>query len=126
MDRYPEVRFTEGPWKSTFQLRRSTSPKVYLSSEPLLLLVRKRWSGAKGLVIRELANLLKDTFKGLTDVSKLRLYSLRAGRATSPACAGIPDRLFKRHGRWASENAKDGYVKDDFNSRLLVTRSLGI
>ena len=70
--------------------------------------------------------LVKDAFKGLTDVSKLSLHSLRAGGATSAACAGIPDRLFKRHGRWASENAKDGYVKDDFNSRLLVTRSLGI
>ena len=45
------------PWKSTSQPRRSTSAKIYLSSEPLLLLVRKRWSGAKGLVIRELANL---------------------------------------------------------------------
>ena len=43
--------------KSTSQLRRSTSPKIYLSSEPLILLVRKGWSGAKGLVIRGLANL---------------------------------------------------------------------
>ena len=46
--------------------------------------------------------------------------------ATSVAKAGIADRLFKRHGRWASENAKDGYVKDDFNSRLSVTKSLVI
>ena len=42
------------------------------------------------------------------------------------AKAGIADRLFKRHGHWASENAKDGYVKDDFNSRLSVTKSLVI
>ena len=46
--------------------------------------------------------------------------------ATSVAKAGIADRLFKRHGRWASENAKDGYVKAIFNSRLSVTKSLGI
>ena len=41
----------------------------------------------------------------------MSLHSLRAGGATSAANVGIPDRLFKRHGRWASENAKDGYVK---------------
>ena len=67
--------------------------------------------------------LAKDALKGLTDVSILSLYSLRAGGATSAAYAGIPDRLFKRHGRWSSENAKDGYVKDNFNACLLVTRS---
>ena len=37
------------------------------------------------------------------------LHSLRAGGATAAANAGVPDRLFKRHGRWRSENAtKDG------------------
>ena len=30
----------------------------------------------------------------------------------------IPDRLLKRHGRWNSESAKDGYVKDSVESRL--------
>ena len=40
------------------------------------------------------------------------LHSLRAGRATAAANAGVPDRLFKRHGRWKSESAKDGYIKD--------------
>ena len=40
------------------------------------------------------------------------LHSLRAGGATAAANAGVPDRLFKRHGRWRSENTRDGYVKD--------------
>ena len=38
------------------------------------------------------------------------LHSLRAGGASAAASAKVPDRLFKRHGRWRSENAKDGYV----------------
>ena len=38
------------------------------------------------------------------------LHSLRAGGASAAANAGVPDRMFKRHGRWRSENAKDGYV----------------
>ena len=54
------------------------------------------------------------------------LHSLRAGGATAAANAGIPDRLFKRHGRWRSETAKDGYVKDNVDSLLLVSQSSGL
>ena len=35
------------------------------------------------------------------------LHSLWAGVATAAARAGVPDRLFERHGRWQSENVKD-------------------
>ena len=52
------------------------------------------------------------------------LHSLRAGGATAAANAGIPDRLFKRHGRWRSEIAKDGYVKDSMSALLSVSESL--
>ena len=31
---------------------------------------------------------------------------------------GIPDRMFKRHGRWKSENAKDGYIQDTLENQL--------
>ena len=34
------------------------------------------------------------------------LHSLRAGGATAAANASVPDRIFKRHGRWKSENTK--------------------
>ena len=55
---------------------------------------------------------------------KFGLHSLRSGGATAAANAGVKDCLFKRHGRWKSENAKDGYVKDKLESLLLVSRSL--
>ena len=48
------------------------------------------------------------------------LHSLRIGGATKAANAGIKDRLFKRHGRWRSEQAKDGYVNDSISERLEV------
>ena len=51
------------------------------------------------------------------------LHSLRAGGASAAANAGVPDRLFKRHGRW---NAEDGYVKDSLESRLSVSKRIGI
>ena len=54
------------------------------------------------------------------------LHSLRAGGATSAANNSVLYRLFKRHGRWRSENAKDGYVKDDLRSLLSVSLSIGI
>ena len=54
------------------------------------------------------------------------LHSLRAGGASAAANAKVPDRLFKRHGRWRSENTKDGYIKDDVESRLEVSRRLGL
>ena len=81
---------------------------------------------SQGNSYRRARELIKDVFRDITNVSKISVHSLRAGGATSVANAGIADRLFKRHGRWASENAKVGYVKDDFNSRLSATKSLGI
>ena len=58
------------------------------------------------------------------DANQFGLHSLRAGGATAAANAGIPDRLFKRHGRWSSETAKDGYVKDSMSALLSVSESL--
>ncbi|XP_078352499.1 integrase/recombinase xerD homolog isoform X1 [Oculina patagonica] len=80
----------------------------------------------QGLSYTRAREIVKDAFKDITDVSCISLHSLRAGGATAAANAGIVDRLFKRHGRWQSENAKDGYVKDNFESLLSVSKSLGI
>ena len=60
------------------------------------------------------------------DKRQFGLHSLRAGGASAAANAGVVDRLFKRHGRWRSENAKDGYVKDTLQERLKVSRNLGL
>ena len=45
----------------------------------------------------------------VSDISRCGLHSLRLGGATAAASHGIPDRPFKRHGRWLSESAKDRY-----------------
>ena len=41
------------------------------------------------------------------------LHSLRAGGASLTADKGVPDRFFKRHGRWKSDRANECYVEDD-------------
>ena len=54
------------------------------------------------------------------------LHSLRAGGASAAANAGISDRLFKKHGRWRSDSAKDGYVKENISTLLSVSKNLGL
>ena len=53
-------------------------------------------------------------------------HSLRAGGATAAANNFVCDRLFKKHGRWKSERAKDGYVKEGIDQLLSVSLNLGI
>ena len=89
----------------------------------------------KGQTLRESGKIsyscLREAFrKKIADLGlppeEFGLHSLRAGGATAAANAKVPDRCFKRHGRWRSENAKDGYIKDDIESRLGVSKSLGL
>ena len=58
--------------------------------------------------------------------SSYGLHSLISCGASAAANAGFSDRLFKRHGRWKSDRAKDGYVKDSIISLLSLSRSLGL
>ena len=72
---------------------------------------------------------LRDLFKKkLKDLGynpdEFDLHSLRAGGATAAANSGVPDRLFKRHGRWKSDGAKDGYIEDSAEHRLEVTKNI--
>ena len=60
------------------------------------------------------------------DKRQFGVHSLRSGGASAAAQASVPDRWFKRHGRWRSENAKDGYIKENLQDRLQVSRSLGL
>lgn len=71
--------------------------------------------------------LLLEKFKELGyDTTTLGVHSFRSGGATRAANSGVPDRLFKRHGRWRSDNAKDGYIKDSLEARLSVSGQLGL
>ena len=82
---------------------------------------------SKDLSYSRLKELVLKAFKDIVpDISAIGTHSLRSGGATVAANAGVPDRLFKRHGRWASESAKDGYVQDSLSSRLSVFKALGI
>ena len=76
--------------------------------------------------IRERELMLQRLSKWGYDATQFSMHSFRAGGATAAANAGVPDRLFKHHGCWCSESAKDGYVKDLMQSRLSVFQSLNL
>ena len=54
------------------------------------------------------------------------LHSLGSGGSSVATNAGVNDRLFKSHGRWRSENAKDGYVDANIEALLTVSRMLSL
>ena len=82
----------------------------------------RKTGGLSSTRLRELL-LQKITQLGY-DPKAFGMHSLRG--ATAAANAGVPDRLFKWHGRWKSESAKDGYVKDSVERRIEVSKQLGI
>ena len=51
-------------------------------------------------------------------------HSLSSEGASVTADAGVSDRLFKRHGRWKTNQAKNGYIKHKLESLLSVYKSL--
>ena len=68
-----------------------------------------------------------DMFKALgLDPKSYGLHSARSGGASCAANNGVRDRLFARHERWKSASAKDGYIKDDTQSWLSVSQTLGL
>lgn len=93
--------------------KKSCSYKLRKKNQPL------SYSAARSIVL--------DAFESIgLPKDKFGLHSLRAGGASAAANAGVSDRLFKRHGRWKSEKAKDGYVKDSLKALLSVTKNIGI
>ena len=58
---------------------------------------------------------------------RLGTHSLRASGATAAANAeGVSERCLKRHGRWKSDSAKDGYVDDSVERKLFITKQMNL
>ena len=82
---------------------------------------------SKPLTASRAGEILKEKLLAIgLDPSKFSSHSFRSGGATSAANLNIPDRLFKVHGRWKSDSAKDGYVRDEVDSRLYVPLHIGL
>jgi hypothetical protein len=68
----------------------------------------------------------REMFAAVGVHSAITLHSFRIGGATAAAAAGVPDRLFKKHGRWRTDEAKDRYVREHLQEKLEVSRALGL
>lgn len=96
-------------------------PLQYMKSQNKHVLKQGRLSYSRCL------ELLKNALASVgLDPKRFGLHSLRAGGASAAANLGVPDRLFKKHGRWRSETAKDSYIEDSEQSRLEVSMNLDI
>ena len=60
------------------------------------------------------------------DSTKYGLHSFRSGGASEAASHGVSDRLISKHGRWSSDSARNGYIKDTKRRRLDVSLSRGL
>ena len=70
---------------------------------------------------------VKNRLKNVTHNRNIGLHSLRAGGATAAANSSVvSERCWKRHGRWKSDSAKDGYIDDSLKKRLKVSECLGL
>ncbi|XP_071111511.1 uncharacterized protein [Haliotis cracherodii] len=99
-------------------LKEATNSETYLF---------RNLSENKPMSYTRLRELFIEAFKPyVPDIKCYGLHSLRSGGATVAANRYIPDRMFKRHGRWRSKSAKDGSVKDSIENRLKVSLSLGL
>lgn len=100
----------EGAWINISRSEKATCPVTalerYLAAadiklvddSPLFRALAPPNSSAKvrqhGISYTRAREIIKEAFKGITDVSKISLHNLRSGGASAAANAGIPDRLF--------------------------------
>ena len=60
------------------------------------------------------------------DVTLYCLHSFRSGGASTAANNGVSERLISKHGRWSADTSRNGYIKDDKEKRLLISKNLGL
>lgn len=137
-------QFRDGAWVPIARTHSDTCPVAMLErymklseikGDPDKLLFRGLSSTKHGYRLRDSGGLSYTRARELVleklkaiglDARQFGMHSLRSGGASAAANAGVPDRLFKRHGRWLSETAKDGYIKDKLDDRLSVSKNLGL
>ena len=67
----------------------------------------------KPLTASRAGEILKEKLEAIRlDSSRFSSHSFRSGGATSAANLNVPDRLFKFDGRWKSDSAEDGDIRD--------------
>ena len=84
-------------------------------------------SKTKGISYTTIRELFHENISKMNNANgNFGLHSLRAGGASSAAHHGVSDRLISKQGRWVSDRARNGYIRDDMKTRRSVSLSLGL
>ena len=84
-------------------------------------------SKTQGISYSRIREVFKDYITDITaNPKKDGLYSLRTGGTSAAASNGATDQLVSKQGRWSSEKARNGYIKDSVSTRLSVSKMLGL
>ena len=99
---------------------------------PIICRIFKTKSGHKISKTRGISySRIREIFEGYileitTTPENFGLHSLRSGGASAAASNVISDRLISKQGRWSSEKARNGYIKDSVVKRLTASITLGL
>ena len=108
---------------------------IEISNNGETLLIGRSFKRKKGHKIAKTQGIshsrIRKVFKNyITDITanpeKHGLHSLRAGGASAAANNDVTDPLVWKQGRWFSEKAINGYIKDSVSTRLSVSKMLGL
>ena len=107
---------------------------VTLASNPECFLIPRLIKIKKGHKIHLFEGIsytrAREIFKEKMEEAEIKgnfgLHSLRSGGASAAAQNNVNERLISKHGRWASDRARNSYIKDSIEYRLTISRKLGI
>jgi len=121
------------PVTHTVNFLKNVNLDVKLDSEAFFILTlhktKKRHvaSKTKGISYTRVYDIFHEHLSKLKiDSSSYGLHSFRSGGASVAANNGVSDRQISKHGRWSTEVARNGYIKDNKKRRLDVTVALGL
>ena len=81
---------------------------------------------SSGISYSRARDIFKENIEAMSIEGNFGLHSFRAGGASAAAENQVDKRLISKHGRWKSEKARDGYIKDSVKTRLKISQNLGI
>ena len=88
---------------------------------------RHKISQTQWISYLRIRDVFKDYINDITaNLEKYGLHSLWAGKDSTAGSNVVTDRVVSKQGWWSSEKVKNGYIKGSVNTRLSVSKMLGL
>lgn len=79
-----------------------------------------------GISYSRAREIFKENIEKLDIEGNFGLHSFRSGGASAAAENNVDKRLISKHGRWKTEKARNGYIRDSVENRLKISQNLGL